>query len=46
MVDSGQTAELSHYLRLAGIQADVTKVLDADPAFFDIQKNDAGAYCK
>ena len=44
VVDSGQTAELSHYLRLAGIQADVTKVLDADPAFFDIQKNDAGAY--
>ena len=44
VVDSGQTAELSHYLRLAGIQAEVTKVLDADPAYFDIQKNDAGAY--
>ena len=44
MVDSGQTTELSHYLRLAGIQAEVTKVLDGDPAYFDIQKTDAGAY--
>lgn len=44
VVDSGQTVELSHYLRLAGIQAEVTKVLDADPAYFDIQKTDAGAY--
>lgn len=38
VVDSGQTTELSHYLRLAGIQAEVTKVLDADPAYFEIQK--------
>ena len=44
VVDSGQTTELSHYLRLAGIQAEVTKVLDADPAYFEIQKTDAGAY--
>lgn len=44
VVDSGQTVELSHYLRLAGIQAEVTKVLEADPAYFDIQKTDAGAY--
>lgn len=44
VVDSGQTAELSHYLRLAGIQAEVTKVLEADPAFFDIQKTDEGVY--
>ena len=42
VVDSDQTAELSHYLRLAGIQAEVTKVLDADPAFFDIQKTMPG----
>ena len=44
MVDSGQTAELSHYLRLAGIQAQVTKVLEADPAYFEIQKTDEGVY--
>ena len=44
MVDSGQATELSHYLRLAGIQAEVTKVLDADPAYFDIQKTDDGVY--
>lgn len=44
VVDSGQTVELSHYLRLAGIQAEVTKVLDADPAYFDIQKTDDGVY--
>ena len=40
VVDSGQATELSHYLRLAGIQTEVTKVLDADPAYFDIQKTD------
>lgn len=44
VVDSGQATELSHYLRLAGIQAEVTKVLDADPAYFDIQKTDDGVY--
>lgn len=44
VVDSGQTAELSHYLRLAGIQAEVTGVTDADPAYFEIQKTDEGVY--
>ncbi len=34
----GQTAELSHYLRLAGIQAQVTGVTDADPAFLRSKK--------
>ena len=42
VVDSGQTTELSHYLRLAGIQAEVTKVLDADPAYFEIQRPTPG----
>lgn len=44
VVDSGQTVELSHYLRLAGIQAEVTKVLEADPAYFEIPKTDEGVY--
>lgn len=44
VVDSGQTAELSHYLRLAGIQAEVTKVLGADTEYFDLRQTEAGAY--
>ena len=43
MVDSSQTTELSHYLRLAGIQAEVTKVRTPTPPILR-SKTDAGAY--
>ena len=44
VVDSGNQVELNHYLKLAGIDGNVTKVSDYDKTCFRIEKNEEGNY--
>ena len=44
VVDSGTKVELSHYLKLAGIQGSVTEVADYDERCFAVERDKAGDY--
>lgn len=44
VVDSGIQVELEHYLKLAGINDEVTSVADYDKESFQIAQNDDGKY--
>ena len=44
VVDSGDAVELDHYLALAGKNSTVASVENYDAGFFQVGKNDAGAY--
>ena len=44
VVDSGESTELNHYLKLAGRTDSVAEVTDADASCFKIAQNDDGAY--
>ena len=44
VIDSGDAVELDHYLALAGKSGTVASVENYDAGFFQVGKNDAGAY--